>query len=235
MTNEAQDGPSEQAPTILTPNEVVVMRMRDIRKAQGLTVNDLVDRLADIGRPDITNHKLFNIQAGRVKPYFDVVLAVANALGVSPLAFLTVPDDANIAIEIAPSVEISPTRFNAWSTGARPLPGGDEEVFAEHHPYGTGLTTRQGNPEERAQALVTRLSARLSAVNEVVAALESEAAEFAAGVQELDGEDLPEEQRRAIQALSRTLGIAASEEGEERLGRQSRCDASNRAIGNQPR
>jgi transcriptional regulator with XRE-family HTH domain len=211
MTNEVQDNPSEPAPTVLTPNEVVVMRMRDIRKAQGLTVDDLVDRLADIGRPDITNHKLFNMQAGRVKPYFDVVLAVANALGVSPLAFLTVPDDANIAIEVAPSVEISPTRFNAWSTGARPLPGRDEEVFAEFHPYGTGLTSRQGNPEERAQALVTRLTARLHAVNEVVAALEIEAAEFTAGVQELNDEDLPEEQRRAINALTRALGMTSQD------------------------
>lgn len=206
MTNEVQDDPSEPAPTILTPNEVVVMRMRDIREAQGLTVNDLVERLADIGRPDITNYKIWNMQTGRVKPYFDVVLAIANALGISPLAFLTVPDDANIVIEVAPSIEISPTRFNAWSTGARPLPGGDEEVFAEHHPYGTGLTSRQGNPEERAQALVTRLTARLSAVNDVVAALETEAAEFAAGVQDLEGEDLPEEQRRAINALTRALG-----------------------------
>jgi transcriptional regulator with XRE-family HTH domain len=207
MTNEVQDDPSEPASTILTPNEVVVMRMREIREAQGLTVNDLVDRLADIGRPDITNYKLWNMQTGRVKPYFDVVLAVANALGVSPLAFLTVSDDANIAVEVAPSVAISPTRFNAWSTGARPLPGGDEEVFAEYHPYGTGLTSRQGKPEERAHALVTRLTARLFAVNEVVAALETEAAEFTAGVQQLAGEDLPEEQRRAINGLSRALGI----------------------------
>ncbi|MFG3342410.1 helix-turn-helix domain-containing protein [Glycomyces sp. NPDC048151] len=189
------------------------MRMRDIRKAQGLTVDDLVDRLADIGRPDITNHRIFNMQAGRVKPYFDVVLAIANALGVSPLTFLTVPDDASISIEVAPSVEISPIRFNAWSTGARPLPGGDEEVFAEYHPYGTGLTSRQGNPEERAQALVTRLTARLSAVNEVVAALETEASEFAAGLQELDGEDLPEEQRRAIDALMRTLRSSSPKSG----------------------
>lgn len=205
MTNSEEHGDPEPVPTVLTPNEVAVMRMREIRKAQGLTVDELVDRLADIGRPDITRHRIFNMQAGRVKPYFDVVLAIANALGVSPLAFLTVPDDANIAIEIAPSVEISPTRFNAWSTGARPLPGSDEAAFAEFHPYGTGLTSRQGNPEERAQALVTRLTARLSAVNEVVAALETEAAEFAAGVQELDGEDLPEEQRRAIDALMKTL------------------------------
>lgn len=183
------------------------MRMRDIRKAQGLSVDDLVERLADIGRSDITNNRIWNMQAGRVKPTFDVVLAIANALGVSPLTLLTIPDDANVSIEIAPSVEISPTRFNAWATGARPLPGGDEEVFAEHHPYGTGLTRRQGNPEERAQALVTRLSARLTAANEVVAALETEAAEFAAGVQELTGEELPEEQRRAINALTRALQI----------------------------
>ncbi len=207
---------AESAPQVLGPNAVVVERMRAVRKAQDLSVHDLVERLADIGRNDITANKIWNMQTGRVKPTFDAVLAIANALGVSPLTFLTVPDDADLSIEIAPSVEISPARFNAWTTGARPLPGGDEDLFAEHHPYGTGLTRRQGTPEERAQALVTRLSARLAEASQVITALETEAAEFSAGVGELADENLPEEQRRAINALTRSLGMELpTESGDE--------------------
>ncbi|SDC96035.1 helix-turn-helix domain-containing protein [Glycomyces harbinensis] len=186
--------------------------MSEVRKAQGLTVDDLVERLADIGRSDITNNKIWNMQAGHVKPTFDAVLAIANALGVSPLTFMTMPDGAEVAIEIAPSVEISPARFNAWTTAARPLPGGDEDLFVEHHPFGTGLPRRQGSPEEKAQALVSRLTARLAAVDEVIAALDAEAIEFANGVRELTDVDLPEEQRRAINALMRTLRIDSDPE-----------------------
>lgn len=200
---DSRDMPAEHR--VLSLDKAVVERMRTIRKAQNLTCHDLAERLADLGRIDITVNKIWNMQNGRLKPSLDMVFAIANALGVSPLAFLTVPDSEDYSIEVAPGVEISPSRFNAWTTGALPLPGSNETVFEEHQPHGIRAAGFQGTPEERTQRLVSKLTTAAVSSDKIAATLTAEVDMVASAVERLTGEDLPEEQRRALNALKRDL------------------------------
>lgn len=203
MTDDSREMTAEHR--VLSLDKAVVERMRAVRKSQQLTCHDLADRLADLGRGDITVNKIWNMQNGRLKPSLDMVFAIANALGVSPLAFLTVPDSEDYSIEVAPGVEISPSRFNAWTTGALPLPGADEAAFEEHQPHGMRPAGFQGTPEERTQRLVSKLATEAVPSDKISATLAAEVDMVASAVERITGEDLPEEQRRAFNALKRDL------------------------------
>jgi transcriptional regulator with XRE-family HTH domain len=79
-----------------TPSDVVGARVRALRKARDWTTDQLAQRCAELGAPELTDQVLFNIEAGRPdkekrrRRYVTVeeLLVLAQALTVSPADLL---------------------------------------------------------------------------------------------------------------------------------------------------
>lgn len=191
---------------VLAPAQLVLDRIRAIRSAQGLTIPDLAQRLAELGYP-ITENRLWNLESGRTKLHVDTLFAIAAALGVSPLALQTAPDDEHTEIEPAPGVKTSVDRFNAWMTGTSPLPGSNERPYVEHHPYGAAISRFRGDLEQRTRALAIRIAAHAEDAASTAAAYREEAHAFAAALLE---QEPSEDMIRTAEALSKRLGLDLS-------------------------
>jgi transcriptional regulator with XRE-family HTH domain len=198
----------------ISADQVFIERVQEIRGILGLSVGKIAERLADLGRDDITIWRLRNILNGKAQPNLDFVPAIATALGVAPLALMTVPEDAPLAVEVSPGVLLSPIRYNAWVCGIRALPGSEESVFAEHPPYTGGRVHRTGAAIDQALALSQRIAARFDDAEAAQELLAAERGELLDAVAGLDTADLPPEQQRAINVLRRGLGIDTTPEVE---------------------
>lgn len=199
---------NQPPPQFVSPTEVVVERMKEIRLARGWSVHTLVERLADIGRVDITENSIWNIQIGRSRLSLDFVFAIAAALEVSPSALLSVRPDSDVIVEVLPGVQVSAHRFNAWVSAVQPLPGGNDEIFASHHPYGSAISRIQGGLDQRAQALAARMSTEPTSTEEIATTLTSEVEQLATELAELSRQgDTDHRQRQAIDAVHRRLGL----------------------------
>jgi len=73
-----------------------MIRVRDLRLARGLTLQQLADRMAEQG-VSITESGLSNIEKGHKRASDRVLLAMARALGVEPLNVWHGPTRAEIA------------------------------------------------------------------------------------------------------------------------------------------
>ncbi|SDD86822.1 helix-turn-helix domain-containing protein [Glycomyces harbinensis] len=190
----------------LSPAKAAVERIRDIRVALGLSIPELAERLAALGYP-FTENRLWNLASDRTKIHVDTLFAIAAALGVSPLALMTLPADQHTEIDVAPGVTISAERFNAWVTGTSPLPGADETPYVEHHPFGAPIGRFQGSLDQRARALAFKIVSHADEAASTADTLREEAHAFAASL--LEQEPSPDLIRTA-EALSRRLGIDVS-------------------------
>jgi transcriptional regulator with XRE-family HTH domain len=69
-------------PQPLTPAEIVGARIRSIRKARGLTLAELSDRIGLTGRGNLSH-----LERGNVSPRLDTLVKIAEGLDV-PVAYL---------------------------------------------------------------------------------------------------------------------------------------------------
>jgi transcriptional regulator with XRE-family HTH domain len=189
-----------------TPAQLVLDRILEIRRAEQLSIPQLATRLAEQGT-DVTESRLWNISSGRARLQFETLIEIAAALDVSPLTLVTAPTDEPTEIEVLPGVIISADRWNAWMTGASPLPGADDATYAKHHPYGAQIGRYKGDLDQRARALAIRLAAHADEAATAAEALREEAHAYAASL--LEGEPSADIIRSA-EALSKRLGIDLS-------------------------
>jgi transcriptional regulator with XRE-family HTH domain len=113
-----------------TVSSVVGRQVQDARKRLRLKQADLAKRLDDLGVPthQATIHRL---ETGGRRVSVDDVLAIAAALGVSPL-FLLTGDYTNEAVPIAPKLEpATPPQMRRWFSGQVQLPELDADSFVE--------------------------------------------------------------------------------------------------------
>jgi transcriptional regulator with XRE-family HTH domain len=116
----------------------VAERIKEVRKARGLTTRTLAERCAQLGAPQISASVLMNIESGRRDPdgrrrrdiSLDEWAVIAYALGVSPLVLLLPGEDAPYAL--TPQIATTARVVYDWLIGERmpPLPTGAQPAEA---------------------------------------------------------------------------------------------------------
>ncbi|WP_103501468.1 MULTISPECIES: helix-turn-helix domain-containing protein [unclassified Streptomyces] len=99
----------------------IAQRLRDSRRAAGLTMAEVAQECAARGMPEITEHSIKNLESGRKTSVSvaDVVM-LADVLDVPPVTLLF-PLGSSAAVEVLPGRELSTWDAVAWFTGETPL------------------------------------------------------------------------------------------------------------------
>jgi transcriptional regulator with XRE-family HTH domain len=121
--------PTRRVETAQT-GETVRANIKRLRKTQGLTLRDLSDRLEQAVRP-MGHNTISEIERGARRVDVDDLMALAAALGVSPVVLLMPPtNDADETTDTTVG-EVSGLRLWRWLTAEQPLSGDTaSEVFA---------------------------------------------------------------------------------------------------------
>ena len=108
-----------------TPSEVFRARLREVRRLKGWTQQQLADELASIGvRLDASG--ITRMERGSRGVTLDDVIAIAAALGVSPL-HMFIPLDNDDMVNAAPGISADVLDVRAWIRGQRPLRDSDDD------------------------------------------------------------------------------------------------------------
>ncbi|MFD4922327.1 helix-turn-helix domain-containing protein [Streptomyces goshikiensis] len=99
----------------------IAQRLREARKAAGLTMAEFAQGCAARGVPELTEHSIKNLESGR-KTSISVadVVVLADVLGVPPVTLLF-PLGSSATVEVLPGRELSTWDAVAWFTGESPL------------------------------------------------------------------------------------------------------------------
>lgn len=140
-----------------TPSELIAKQVRVARRRLGLNRQQLADRCASIGAPQLTLAALTNIETGRPdssgKRRRDItveeLLALAHALGVHPVD-LMVPGDAgdDEPYNVTPDVTTTAAVARGWIAGT-------DFLVAPETPADLAMAI-QAMPKARAQALARK-------------------------------------------------------------------------------
>lgn len=119
-----------------TPGQVFARRVREARERQGLTQQQIVDRLAELGLPmdRSTFVKLEKGERAATAP-LDKVFAIAVALGVAPV-HLIVPRDDDAEVAVAPKLTLPAAQARRWIRGFKILEGSDIGAYLAELPPG---------------------------------------------------------------------------------------------------
>lgn len=120
-----------------TPGEVFAQRLREVRTRRGWSQRELAERLMDLGVTTLSRATLAKIEAGRGRAANVSVadaLAIASALGVSPLALVT-PARLAEQVAVTPKRIVSGGRLRGWIRQSWPLSDEDDRrVFFSELP-----------------------------------------------------------------------------------------------------
>lgn len=125
-------------PQVATMSDVVATRIRTARKRRGWSAQELADRLAAVGAPELTMFVISNIESGRRKTDgkrrrevgVDELFLIAYVLGVPPIHLLVPAEDSKTPVEVAPNVQVDkPDLMLRWIRGDQTLPGVDPRGF----------------------------------------------------------------------------------------------------------
>ncbi|MDG4809929.1 helix-turn-helix transcriptional regulator [Micromonospora sp. WMMD1120] len=106
--------------------------MKEIRTRQGITAEQLANRMRELGVP-FDKTVIANFETGR-RRFVTVqeAFALAYALNVAPINLLTpVADEMDDTYQVVPngSATVRPLHVRDWLRGMVPLPGQDDRVF----------------------------------------------------------------------------------------------------------
>lgn len=153
----------------------VVENVVGLRKARGYTRERLSERLAAVGRP-IRTTGLARLEAGRRRVDVDDLVALALALGVSPLRLLLPARDDDAAVEmyveLTDEIAIPWDRAWRWAAGEAPIPlpgeGTSQNRFLnENRPFDPQV--HELSPAARAR--IGHLETQVKALHAVLEAL----------------------------------------------------------------
>src|ERR1700756_1854911 len=121
--------PTRRVEVSLT-GETVRTNIKRLRKTQGLTLRDLAHRMEQVVRP-MGHNTISEIERGARRVDVDDLIALAAALGVSPVTLLMpLPNDADETTD-ATVGEVTARRLWRWLTAETPLTADTaSEVFA---------------------------------------------------------------------------------------------------------
>ncbi|WP_405818157.1 helix-turn-helix domain-containing protein [Streptomyces sp. NBC_01390] len=153
----------DQWPTAFTGR--IAQRLRDARKAAGLTMAEVAQGCADRGLPEFTEHSMKNLESGRKTSITVADLVVlADVLGVPPVTLLF-PLGSSATVEVLPGREVSTWDAVAWFTGESPLEGPAPEgtardvldVFRQHGDLVAAAMSSHALARERRRTASTTL------------------------------------------------------------------------------
>jgi transcriptional regulator with XRE-family HTH domain len=102
------------------PSDVVSARVERARRNQGITVQQLAARCAELGVPELSRDVITNIEQRRRRVTIDEVWVLAAALNIPPnLLMLPLGDEQRV--QLAPAVTIHPHLALDWAEGDLPL------------------------------------------------------------------------------------------------------------------
>jgi transcriptional regulator with XRE-family HTH domain len=108
--------------------ETVALNIGRLRKASGLTLAELSERLTETGHP-ISLSAISKIENVNRSVDTDDLVALAIALNVSPLALLMPAPDRSWEASAVTGATTSAERLWRWATGETPLHGQDQRGF----------------------------------------------------------------------------------------------------------
>lgn len=148
----------DQWPTAFTSR--IAQRLREARKAAGLTMAEVAQCCADRGLPEFTEHSMKNLESGR-KASITVAdfLVLADVLGVPPVTLLF-PLGSAATVEVLPGRELSTWDAVAWFTGENTLDQAATEgsardvldVFRQHADLAAAALSSYALARERRRA-----------------------------------------------------------------------------------
>jgi transcriptional regulator with XRE-family HTH domain len=143
----------------------IALRVRDARKAAGLTMAEVAQGCADRDLPEFTEHSMKNLESGR-KTSITVAdfIVLADVLGVPPVTLLF-PLGSAATVEVLPGREVSTWDAVAWFTGETPLDGPASEgtprdvldVFRQHGDLAAAAMSSYALAKQRRRAASTTL------------------------------------------------------------------------------
>ena len=108
------------------PSEVFREQLRAVRRIKGWTQRQLEDALAELGvKLDAT--AITRMERGTRGVALDDVIAIAAALGVSPLHLIVPLGNGDTALDVAPDLNVGVADVRAWIRGQRPLRDTDDD------------------------------------------------------------------------------------------------------------
>jgi 8-oxo-dGTP diphosphatase len=204
---------------VASPSEVFREQLRTVRRLKGWTQQQLADALAEIG-VRIDASAITRLERGTRGVTLDDVVAIAAALGVSPLHLL-VPLDNSAQLDVAPALSAVAPDVRAWIRGQRPLRETDDDsVFYAQTPdrdwdviaLGAGGRFESREDFEAARARWERAMLRQLATEGIVSWKRVNAAGEVAGLDADSGQWVTEEQQpnREVELPSVVAAIVTS-------------------------
>jgi transcriptional regulator with XRE-family HTH domain len=127
-----------------TPSDLIARRVRDLRKARGMTVAELAARCGSVGMPKLTAQALYKLEGQResatrnARPVtVDELLALAYVLDAAPAHLIAGLDDtASFPVTPAVSVPAADVRqwIRGWPHSRGGLPGSDGHWYRMYTP-----------------------------------------------------------------------------------------------------
>ncbi|PCG88019.1 transcriptional regulator [Streptomyces sp. WZ.A104] len=138
----------------------IAQRLREARKAAGLTMAEVAQGCAARGLPELTEHSMKNLESGRKTSITVADIAVlADVLSVPPVTLLF-PLGSSSTVEVLPGRTVSTWDAVAWFTGESPLdatapeksPRGVLDAFRRHGDLVAAATSSYALAQERRRA-----------------------------------------------------------------------------------
>lgn len=101
--------------------ERVAANVRELRKARGLDLAGLAQRMSAVGQP-IGLTGISKLETGERRVDVDDLVALAVALDVSPVRLLLPPTADETKVDVTPDAEATARTAWLWATGEKPLP-----------------------------------------------------------------------------------------------------------------
>jgi transcriptional regulator with XRE-family HTH domain len=117
----------ETTPTAVSV--VVGRQVKALRERLGISQGQLALRLEKFGYP-MRQVTIARLETGERRVTIDDVLAIAAALGVSPMYLLSA-EFTNETMPVTPKITAGPSQMRFWLRGELPLPDTDELSFFE--------------------------------------------------------------------------------------------------------
>jgi transcriptional regulator with XRE-family HTH domain len=162
------DKPDEGTPT---PSQVLAAELPKIRKRQGLSAEQLGNRVRFLGG-QLDQASISKIENGVRGVSLDEAMQLAVALGISPL-HLFVPREDAAFVRVTPAEHVTAASARRWIRGTTPLKGQDDRVYRTEVPESewAAANERVINAERDVERTRHRLRVARASANEILSKL----------------------------------------------------------------
>lgn len=121
-----------------TPSDLIAQRIRELRKARGMTVTELAERCQAAGASRLTAQALYKLEGQRDKRSprpvsVDELLTLAYVLDIAPVHLIAGLDD-DAVLPVSPDWAVSAPGAREWIRGLAPLADSDRQRYEANVP-----------------------------------------------------------------------------------------------------